>query len=120
MSDYSNIPFTCSKIDHVINYLGNLELGPDELSKDLEDCLVIMEEIREANKGLREWGSKQCDEVSEKEDEISDLESKNETLKEEIVELEGRISDLETEVENQSTRIVELEDELYNTDNPKI
>jgi chaperonin cofactor prefoldin len=101
---------TCPTINAVIrdvnaiyNIIENVD-GSNE--QDLKDILENMEQIREANSLLRNWGNdllnrkkeleeELSDKVEEMEKTISDLEENIETYKDEIKRLEKLIEDLE-------------------------
>lgn len=108
----SGIAHTCSSIDTVIGEIKsairdcdwsivneNTE-GCNDAMKSLEGLEDIMEDIRKANSGLRDYGDEQYQRVEKLENEVSDLESEISELKSKIEDLESVIKDLEQEQNN--------------------
>ena len=116
----SGIAHTYSMIDKVIKEINSairncewsithddVEGAKDAIS-DLDHLEGIMEDIRTANLGLREYGDEQYSKVEELEKEVFDLNRKIEDLDDEKTHLESKIEDLEFEIEELNTELEEL------------
>lgn len=97
--DNSGIKETCPKIDEIISFIEELNWNQleDNYSKDF--ILNIMEEIRDDNKALRDWGNNCYNEKGE--------------LQEEVYKLKDDVSDLEKELEDLKNEYKEMEDVVY-------
>ena len=71
--DNSGIDNTCPKIDRVISLIDSFDPEDEAVISDLQDALILMQEIREANANLREWGNEQYDSFYEIEKERDSL-----------------------------------------------
>lgn len=87
--DNSGVKNTCPSIDDIISFLNDLNFDniDDFYKKDLVD---IMEEIRDANKSLREWGNQNYNEKEELQEEVD-------KLKDDVSDLEKELEDLKNE-----------------------
>ena len=83
--DNSNVKETCPMIDEVIGFLLKIEWldneDEQELKKESELLVNTLEEIRDCNKSLRDWGNEQYKERNEFEEQVEDLEKEIEQLK---------------------------------------
>ena len=60
--DRSDIPNTCPKIDQVVDFIERVAIDittpyGDDIERASESAREMLEEIREANLALREWGN---------------------------------------------------------------
>jgi len=95
--DNSPVGATCSSIDSVISFLNNIDCE-DVSSQSIKDIIDCMEEIRNANSKLRDWGNEEYDRAEVNENE------KN--------EWEDRYNEVQREIENLNDKIIDLNDEI--------
>lgn len=86
--DVSPVRETCPMIDEVIAFIESTE--SEDISRSaITDIVHVMEEIRKANRELREWGN---DEYYNALDEIENLNDNISDLQKEINELNNQLA----------------------------
>ena len=100
-SDNSPVGNTCPIIDSVKSFINDIEYSEDHDGRLTKYALDNLEEIRNANSTLRDFGNAQyalretyenkCDELSDK---ISSLENDIQNLEDVIKKLENQIDEL--------------------------
>jgi len=105
----SPIPFTCPKINEVKGCIENAISFIEDYAEEnggiifeLVNALEVLEEIRNANEGLREWGEENANEIEKLNDEIDDKKYIISSFENEIDELNDKIKDLENEIDGLS------------------
>ena len=98
--DRSGIPITCPKIDQVGDFIERVAIDittpyGDDLERASESARETLEEIREVNLALREWGNEKAEELEEAEKIVKELEDKIVDLEDEISRMQRRIEFLE-------------------------
>lgn len=98
--DRSGVPKTCPKIDQVGDFIENTTIDittpyGDDIERAAESAREMLEEIREANLTLREWGNDKAEELEETEKIVKELEDKITDLEDEISRMRRRIEFLE-------------------------
>ena len=78
-TDNSSVPYTCPKIDEVIRFLKSIEWDESNqvekhLCDECQSILETMEEIRNHNEELREWGNEEYKRRKKLEEEVDYLE----------------------------------------------
>lgn len=101
-SDYTGIDQTCPYINTVRDFIEGIEWSDDEenLAKGAKEACVVLEQIRQMNSDLRDFGNKQAQELEEMEKDrdyyqrtAENHEKEIEWLKEEIRNLQKEISE---------------------------
>lgn len=105
--DNAPIKNTCPIIDDVINYLHSIkseaeyikenpkENSSDEATTILDElfyAISIMEDIREANATLRDWGNEEFERAEDAEEKIENANSMIQELNEEIESLKSEFT----------------------------
>ena len=82
MIDRAPVKNTCPSIDELINYLEGFKRDflNDDNEYDFEMAFSLIEDIRDANKELREWGNSLCEELRDKDLELVRADVKIEDL----------------------------------------
>ncbi len=95
MPKYDDPPNTCPDID--------------AWQKDLRDLADRLEELREANVKIRDWGHDKADELQDAKDEIDSLRSQLQAMTEERDAFEKDARELGEENTRLESRVLELE-----------
>jgi uncharacterized coiled-coil DUF342 family protein len=92
---------TCPLIDRVLEFLNHIEFDDqdDFNGKDIDENIALLEEIRDANSKLRDWGNENAKQADELEEERNDLQKKVKELEEEVEDYKNEIEDLEKQIE---------------------
>lgn len=109
---------TCPLIDRVIealeeasNSLTSLD-GDGDVISELDRCMDVCEEIRDANSELRDWGYAMESEYECMRAERDDAESEKAEAEDEVERCEARIEDLEAQIHDLQQMQYELHDKL--------
>lgn len=97
--DWSTPPVsnTCPRIDEAISTVGDINNDLSSILKRLQEFEYYLENLRDENRKLREWGLKNGTEAQEYCDKVYELEKRIERNKELH---EDEISDLKSEIES--------------------
>lgn len=108
-SDNSLIPQTCPKIDSVLSIITDIYSADEPITKgELQNIEKLMEEIREANSKLRDWGNDEYNRAEE-------LEKDKDYYQNEHEKAQSEVDSLKSEVDSLKSEIKDLEKELQNT-----
>ena len=123
MTDLTGIRNTCPSIDGAITEIREaadwaqyLEAEADSRRQSFLHMIDLMEELRSDNEKLRSLALEKIEEVSDKDDEITDLEIKVRTLED---EMEGLREDKDREISDLESQIQSLEDEVEEFNNDR-
>lgn len=99
-NDNAPIGNTCPMIDEVIAFIEHLrfEHSNDDNSKDFKDALGLMEDIRKANKSLRDWGNEEYKRAEDAEDDCGRAKKEVSQLEDEVADMQKEIDSLKDEV----------------------
>lgn len=114
-NDKAPVGNTCPIIDSVISYMDSakgeaeyIKANPEEDStneavniiSELASAISEIENVRDANVELRQWGNDEYERADEAEGERGDAIRDKEYLEDEIEQLKARIEELEEELSN--------------------